>query len=182
MEDEEDAAYSVNLIMDVGSLTELLSRSNDEEILFFFFWLREQHTKVVVPKKGRNSFISGLEEKAQEAPDVYRPIISLFRGYTTPYRFKYVVEAGISGVSKEQYNDEMPEEEIVMIISNWHYATVQYIIVKNPETYRKASKIKIRPERITNIDGFYKLISTENPECVKRFKSAVDSVPMNVAD
>lgn len=175
-EEDSDSAYSVDLLMDVESLEELLSRNSDDEIAFLIFWLRDQHTKAVIPKKGRDKFMDELEEKAKTASDIYRPIISFFRGYTTPYRFKYVTAAGISGVSAEQYNDDMPESQIITVISNWHYATVKYVIVKNPDSYRKANTIaKLRPECITDIDGFYKLISAEDAPCVKKFKTSLEA-------
>lgn len=166
--------------MDSGSLNELLDRSQEEEVLFLFYWLREQRTKAVIPKKGRDRFIATLETKAETSPDVYYPILSFFRGYTTPYRFKYANEAGIKLQTEEKteekmYSDDMDEKQIIIKVSNWHYATVKYVIVKNPEEYRRDNLItKLRQESITDIDGFYKLISAEDIECVRGFKDSIE--------
>ncbi len=172
--DDEDYAYSVELVIDSASLDNLLDRNQDEAVLFFFFWLREKRTKAVVPKKGRERFIASLEEKAKENPEVYNPIISFYRGYTTPYRFKYVEEAGISLPNSPQYNDDMQEEEIIINVSNWHYATVRYVVVNNPKTYEPERMPKLNPQNITDINGFYKLISAEDIECVQTFRSSLE--------
>jgi hypothetical protein len=53
---------------------------------------------------------------------------------------------------------------------------VKYLVVKNPKIYKElADTIKIKTERITDLDGFYNSVTIENSELVNKFKNYISS-------
>ena len=100
-----------------------------------------------------------------------------FRGIITPYREKYVDEAGLFINDEEESEEDdsgegEDEKSVILNIVNRHYATVKYLIVRDPKIYKEMPKdsIKIDKERIMNLDGFYRAMIVENSKIVEQFK------------
>ncbi len=166
-------SYNVEILIDGDVLENLLL--NGEEQKFLLYWIYSNKTKAVVPKKSWKGFYKQRKKNCGDNKEVFDSIIASFRGIVTPYRTKYVDETGAVIPDDEENPDADDKDDFTMIttIINRHYATVKYVIVKDPAPYR-TQEPKIKPERITTLEGFYKINAVENYESFKKFQEVLE--------
>lgn len=175
-EDEEiGSLYSVEVVIDANTLNKIRSKENECDF-FFIFWLSSQETKAVIPKNSWSEFHKAIKESLKNMEETYKGVMGFYRGIVTPYRTKYAEEAGIKLSEEEKKGDGVENDEASSIakIVNRHYATVRYLIVEDPKIYikmREERKLRINPENITTLDGFYELIATKDSNCASEFKN-----------
>lgn len=176
-EDEEEigSIYSVDIVIDSGSLAKIKARDN-KPAFFVIYWLSTEETKAVATKDSWNAFHKEIRDELKEMPDTYKGVIGFFRGIITPYRTKYAEEAGIKLSLEEKDKDgkETEEDSQIIKIVNRHYATVKYLIVENPDaylTFKKDGRLRIDTQNITTLEGFYELIATKDSNCISQFEN-----------
>ncbi|MBS3069150.1 hypothetical protein J4441_02170 [Candidatus Micrarchaeota archaeon] len=161
----DEVVLEVELLIDGSVLNDLVPTA-DKYSGFLLYWIYNNQTKAVVPKKSWNEFFRTWEEKLSHVSDeIKSPFFATVRGIASPYREKYADEAGCPADISESSDDEA--EELVRI-ANRHYATIKYIIVKNELS---SQVLKISQDRILSPKDFYTVQETQNNDFVKSFLS-----------
>lgn len=161
----------VEIVIDKWVLDEL--PTNNKYLAFLKHWVTINKTKAVVLLKHWKAFCNEWERSLKESSDEIRqPFFAAMRGIVTPYRKKYGIEAGLDC---DDDNDEIEEDETaIMGVVSRHYATVKYLVVKNPENYR-GCQTKINSDRIVTPEDFFHLIETTKYEVVQEFLTEYES-------
>jgi hypothetical protein len=161
--------YNINVVMDGYTLNKLGIR--DEDSSFLLYWLGSvRQTKAAVPRKTWNEFIKTKTAIHKEHEEFLESLIAFFKSIATPYRSTYGTEAGIA-IPMDDKSDEKDEPTTLEKIVRRHYATIEHLIVDNPDPYRRIA-LPVKPENITSIAGFYKLQKVQQPALCEDFNKA----------
>lgn len=137
---------------------------------FLQFWVSQKNTKAVVVKEDWNAFMKEWENDLKDClEEVKQPFFGLLRGTATPYREKYADEV----VGAKEIELKGTSSEKITQIVNRHYATVQYVVVNNPNDFN-ISKMKISQDQLLTPKGFFNRMEIKEPKLVNEFLKSIE--------
>jgi hypothetical protein len=158
---------TVKIVITQDVLFELPERSN-KYIAFLRYWIALNDTKAVVTLSAWKEFEKHWNKRLKgESQELTESFFANMRGLITPYRTKYATEAQLQ-VNSEKESMGIDEETIV----EWHYATVKYLITKDPTRFHaKIGRIKIPIEFILSPRGLFGKLEVEDGIIIDQFNN-----------
>ena len=145
----------VQIVIDEDVLDNL--NNGDKPYGILPYWLNQNKTTAAVSELAFNNFIKTKEDQLKDLSDETKRI------------FFGMIKGQVSRIQDK--NGETCSINATKDLINSHYATIKYVIVKDPSHYR-SQKLKVSDEFIVTVEGFYKLLEMEESgkEIITKFE------------